>query len=237
MPIFPSWSDIAIRLVCTLAAGLLIGFDRGKHGRPAGLRTTLLVSLAASIAMIQANVLMPTAGKAGNSFVVLDLMRLPLGILSGMGFIGAGAIVRRGNGLLGVTTAATLWFATVLGLCFGGGQIALGWAGLVFGMLVLTGLRPLESRMKQERHGTLVVIVTAGGPTAEGIRASLIAQKYRIASCGVVRAEGGDNQKLTWQINWLASARDSSIPEIIQSLSVHPGVVKVAWTPRLAQIF
>ena len=63
--------------------------------RPA--ETTLLVCLAASLSMIQANLLLGTVGKAGNSFVVLDLMRLPLGILSGMGFSGAGAIVRKGG--------------------------------------------------------------------------------------------------------------------------------------------
>ena len=237
MPISPSWPDIALRLVCTIAAGLLIGFDRGEHGRPAGMRTTLLVCMAASVAMIQANMLMPTAGKPGNSFVVLDLMRLPLGILSGMGFIGAGAILRRGSGIVGVTTAATLWFTTVLGLCFGGGQIYLGLAGLAIGLVVLRGLRPLEASLKQERQGTLVVILTAAGPLAEGIRASLEAQQYRIASFAVVHSEGGDHQKFTWQVTWRGLRRDSSVPEIVHSLSVHPGVTKVSWSPRAAQTF
>ena len=68
----------------------------------------------------------PTTGKPTDSFVTLDLMRLPLGILTGMGFIGAGAILKKGDIVLGVTTATTLWFVTVLGLCFGGGQWILG---------------------------------------------------------------------------------------------------------------
>jgi putative Mg2+ transporter-C (MgtC) family protein len=135
MPVHPEWPDIALRLLCTIVAGFVIGFDRGEHGRPAGLRTSMLVALAARVAMIQANLLMPTNGKAPDSFVVLDLMRLPLGILSGMGFIGAGAIVRRDNIVLGVTTAATLWFITVIGLCFGGGQLLLGFAGVLRGLL------------------------------------------------------------------------------------------------------
>src|ERR1700759_2005439 len=104
------WTDVAMRLICTTIGGLVIGFNREEEGRPAGLRTTLLVALAAALSMIQANLLLGTAGKAADSFVVLDLMRLPLGILSGMGFIGAGAILRRENLVLGVTTAATLWF-------------------------------------------------------------------------------------------------------------------------------
>jgi putative Mg2+ transporter-C (MgtC) family protein len=90
-------------------------WDRGEHGRAAGLRTTLLLSLAACVAMLQGNALMYIVGKTPDSFVVLDLMRLPPGILSGVGFIGAGAILRRDNLVIGVTTAATMWFVTVLG--------------------------------------------------------------------------------------------------------------------------
>ena len=119
MPINPDWQELALRLFLTIVAGTLIGINRGGHGRPAGLRTTLLVCLAASVAMIQTNLLLGTAGKASDSFVTLDLMRLPLGILSGMGFIGGGVILKRQNLVLGVTTAATLWFVTVIGLCLG----------------------------------------------------------------------------------------------------------------------
>jgi len=98
--------------------------------------------------MIQANLLLATIGKTANWFVTLDLMRLPLGILTGMGFIGGGAILRRDSLVLGVTTAATLWFVTVIGLCFGGGQISLGIAAFVLGMLVLSGLRWFDYRVK-----------------------------------------------------------------------------------------
>jgi uncharacterized membrane protein YhiD involved in acid resistance len=86
MPVHPEWSDVALRLLCAVVAGFVTGYDRGEHGRPAGLRTTMLVSFAACVAMIQANLLLAVAGKTPDSFVVLDLMRLPLGILSGMGF-------------------------------------------------------------------------------------------------------------------------------------------------------
>src|SRR5271156_4353417 len=122
MSVNPSWQDIALRLFLTVVAGAVIGINRSEHGRPAGLRTTLLVCLAASIAMIQTNLLLAMSGKPSSSFVTLDLMRLPLGILSGMGFIGAGTILRRDNFIQGITTAATLWFVTIIGLCFGGGQ-------------------------------------------------------------------------------------------------------------------
>ncbi len=104
----------------------------------------MLVCLAASVAMIQANLLLTVRGKETDSFAVMDLMRLPLGILTGMGFIGAGAIVRKGNRTEGITTAATLWSVTVIGLCMGGGQIKLGLVALAACMVVLSGLRWLE---------------------------------------------------------------------------------------------
>lgn len=73
-----------------------------------------------------ANILLPVDGKTATSFGTMDLMRLPLGILTGVGFIGGGAILRRGDLVTGVTTAATLWVVTVIGLCFSGGQLGLG---------------------------------------------------------------------------------------------------------------
>src|SRR5947209_3962697 len=120
MPLTVEWYEIAVRLAVTVVAGVLLGLDRSERARAAGLRTTLLVCLAASIAMILTNLLLSTQGKTAESFATMDPMRLPLGLLCGMGFIGAGAIVRRrGEPIQGVTTAATLWLTTVLGLCFG----------------------------------------------------------------------------------------------------------------------
>jgi putative Mg2+ transporter-C (MgtC) family protein len=150
MPLVVTWSDLALRLFVTFAASLLIGLNRGQHGEPAGLRTTILVGMAAAVAMIQANVLLPTAGKEPGFFSVLDLMRLPLGILAGMGFIGGGAILRRGNLVLGVTTAATLWFVTVIGLCFGGGQLVLGVAATGICLTVLWALKAFEAYIPQD---------------------------------------------------------------------------------------
>src|SRR4029077_18327388 len=106
---------------------------------------------------IQTNLLLATSGKPSNSFVTLDLMRLPLGILSGMGFIGAGTILRRDNLVQGVTTAATLWFVTVIGLCLGGGQLVLGSTALGLGLVGLWGLKWVEEQLPQDRYSTLTL--------------------------------------------------------------------------------
>lgn len=138
------WTDVVLRLLFTFLASLLLGFNRNQHGKAAGMSTTLLVSLAACVAMIQVNFLLPTGGRQPDSFVMNDLMRLPLGILTGVGFIGAGAILRRRDIVLGVTTTATLWLATVMGLAMGGGQIPLGVSTTALGLFALWGVKRLE---------------------------------------------------------------------------------------------
>ena len=152
VPLTLSWKDIALRLVLSVIAGSLIGINRSEGGHAAGLRTTWLVCLAASVAMIQMNLLMSVRGKTPESFAVLDLMRLPLGILTGMGFIGGGAILKRGDMVHGVTTAATLWLVTVIGLCLGGGQLGLGITATALALFILGVLKWLEVNLSQVRH-------------------------------------------------------------------------------------
>ena len=88
-------------LLLTLVAGAIVGVNRSERGRAAGFRTTILVCLTASASMILGNLLLGTTGRPFNSFVTMDVMRLPLGILTGMGFIGAGAILHRANMVTG----------------------------------------------------------------------------------------------------------------------------------------
>ena len=126
-------AEVALRLALTALAAGVLGFDREAAGNTAGMRTMLLVGLAACIAMVEVNLLLDTVGKAPDSFVQLDMMRLPLGVLTGIGFIGGGAILKRRDDVIGLTTAASLWFMTILGLCFGAGLLAFGSAAAAVG--------------------------------------------------------------------------------------------------------
>lgn len=223
------WHEVALRLALTLVAGGLIGVNRGERGRPAGLRTTLLVCLAAAVAMIQANVLLATVGKASDSFVVLDPMRLPLGVLSGIGFIGGGAILRRDDLVLGVTTAATLWFVTVIGLCFGGGQIALGLTALALALVVLWCLKWVERRMRQDRRATLSLAVGAAGPAEDEVRAFLFAKGFRIVSQSVVYAVAIRQRKLLWEVEWHGHANRVRLPDFLDELAQRSDVAELEW--------
>ncbi len=230
MPVDVGWEQISLRLTLTVIAAGLIGLDRGEHGRPAGPRTTILVSLAAAASMIQANLLLLTLGKTDNSFVTLDLMRLPLGVLSGMGFIGGGAILRRGNMVTGVTTAATLWFVTIMGLCFGGGQLGLGVALLVIGSFVLTTLRKAEDRMGRDRRATFILAVQPEGPSERQIRENLLQGNFRIISFAITYTEAG-LRRVRCLLEWRARMDDACTPDMIEHFAKLPGVSMVDWRP------
>lgn len=231
MPLHLTSQDIFWRLLSTVLGAILVGFDRGEHGHAVGMRTTLLVSLAACLAMLQANALLDMTGKAPESFAVMDLMRLPLGILSGIGFIGGGAILRRENLVTGVTTAATLWFMTVLGLCFGGGQIALGWIGIGLGLFILAVLRGLERRIPREAVGTLTVEIEQPGPTEEGLREQLLKAGMKIKSTKLTRRSHEQKIRVEWSIHRVISQNDSEVPSLVKSMSMQAGLSLVEWSP------
>jgi putative Mg2+ transporter-C (MgtC) family protein len=205
MALEPTGLDIALRLGLTLLACGALGLDRSWRGRTAGLRTLILVGLAAATAMIQMSLLTPLTGKTSDSFVTLDPMRLPLGILTGMGFIGGGVILKRGDLVIGVTTAATLWLATVLGLCFGAGEFELGGAAAALGLATVWGLKRVEARFSRE-HRAIARIATgpdhSGFEEIERVAASL---GYRVRPLG--RKRDADRTTLTVEIIWTGAHR------------------------------
>lgn len=235
MPLAPDWWDIAFRLVLSALASAAIGANRGEQDRPVGLRTTMLVSLAATISMIQANLLLPLAGKTPESFAVMDLMRLPLGILSGMGFIGAGAIIRRDTLVRGVTTAATLWFVTVMGLCFGGGQIYLGLAACGLAILVLWPLKWIEHCLGQSRRGELSFTVGGADPVEDGVLSRFVAAGYDVGECSFSLDGDADRRTIRCEIKWRQTSASRTVVELARELAQRPGISGLEWRPLAHQ--
>ncbi|MBY5840675.1 MgtC/SapB family protein [Rhizobium leguminosarum] len=211
MPLTPSWWDIGARIILTLIAGGLIGLDRERGGHAAGFRTTILVALAACVAMIQANLLLSIYG----SFTQMDVLRFPLGVLTGVGFIGGGAILKRGDMLTGVTTAATLWFMTVVGLCFGGGQILTGIAATAVGFTVLSPLKRLDTWLRCEQKAALVVRASNGN--IPDLSAVLNPLGCHAGFLSLHRT--ADSAEVTFELRWLAKDPDMSARAILSALS------------------
>jgi putative Mg2+ transporter-C (MgtC) family protein len=231
MPVEITWQTIALRILLTLVAGALLGVNRSRHGHPAGLRTTLLVTLAASISMIQMNLLLPTNGKPSDSYTVMDLMRLPLGILTGVGFIGAGAIVRKDDMVTGVTTAATMWFSTVVGLCLGGGQLILGSTAMVLGFLVLSALRGPEMKLDEQQRATLTLKLAEDGISEKALRDLLKAAHVHVRTVSVVYLLSVNQKRFDCEVRWPSNKEASQNPAVLSELASLPGLLELEWRP------
>ena len=230
MPLTLDWPAIAVRLVCALAAGAAFGLNRSESGKAAGLRTTMLVCLAAALAMLQANALLDQTGKAEDSFATLDLMRLPLGILTGMGFIGAGAVLRKDGLVIGVTTAATLWFVTVVGLCFGGGQYRLGWGGTVLGLAVLWGLRFVERKLERGKAAWVTICYPLGSDSPRRLSEQLARLGCSLEPRGGRIGEEAGTCEARYLVRWKEPFDRHAVASSFDTLGRASGAVAVQWS-------
>lgn len=227
-----TWPEIVLRLVLAFGVGAAIGWNREEGGRPAGLRTTVLVCLAAAITMVQVNLLLSL--RDDNPLLRLDLMRLPLGVLSGMGFIGGGAILKRGDIVEGVTTAATLWFTTIIGLSLGAGQIGLGLLGFLLALVVLHALGLVESRIPQQRSGTLTISARQGALAGDEIQAQLKHAGFQISASRGTIANDDERHDQSYRLKWRSPHAPTSPPSVLAEIAGRPGILKVEWEPDIA---
>ena len=146
-----------------------------------------------------------------------------------MGFIGAGAIIRRENLIIGVTTAATVWFVTIMGLCFGSGQLGLGAVDAAVGLAVLGGLTWAEDRLPRDRRAVLVLTVSSQGPGESAIRSRIDTGGFQAVPRGVVYDGASHNTVLTFDVNWHSPRTDSTLPAFLRELSTDPAIVALNW--------
>lgn len=229
MTVTVSTQDIILRLLAAALAGALIGLDRGTRGRTAGLRTNILVCLAAAGAMIEANLTLGVLGRTGSSFTMMDALRFPLGILTGIGFIGAGAILRRDSIVRGVTTAATIWLVTVIGLVIGGGYFMLGGALVALALVVLCLLIYVEEALPRDRAALLTVETAKERAVEDDLRASIVKAGYKITLFSI---DVHETRKLRWSLRWRSREKARDTPALVRELMRLPDVRAITWSPQ-----
>jgi putative Mg2+ transporter-C (MgtC) family protein len=143
MPNFES-IDVAVRLGGATLAGAILGINRDLHHKPAGLRTHALVSLGSAVVVV---VVLSTIGAEANA-----LSRVVQGVVTGVGFIGAGVILHHDaqNRVAGLTTAASIWVAAALGVTCGGGNWTTAVLALTLTLAVLTFGGPIEQALERK---------------------------------------------------------------------------------------
>jgi putative Mg2+ transporter-C (MgtC) family protein len=134
--------DVALRLLLAAALGAVIGLEREYHRKPAGLRTNILIAVGSALFTIVSITISVHGGTPD---------RIAAQIVTGIGFIGGGAILRSGRTVHGMTTAATIWVNAAIGMAAGAGEYILATAATVVTLVVLAVLAPIEGYFERRR--------------------------------------------------------------------------------------
>ena len=140
----PDIGEMALRLACAMLVGLVIGTEREYTNRPAGMRTHILVALGACVVSVTGELLFHEYKLLG---ATPDPARLSAQVITGVGFLGAGTIMREGTSVKGLTTAASLWSTACLGLAAGFGYYSLAIAGMLLILITLTFLEVVQKKL------------------------------------------------------------------------------------------
>lgn len=175
--------EMALHLVAALAAGGIIGVERSYHGRPAGFRTHALVCLASSLLMILTVYHDRWFDASFLERVAIDPTRMAQGIMTGIGFLGAGVIMREGLTVRGLTTAASIWITAAIGILIGVGFYFPAGIATALTLIALSVFRWIERKMPIEFYANLTVAFLRNAALPEtALRAAVEGKGFVIAN-------------------------------------------------------
>jgi len=213
--------DMIIRLGLGLLAGAIMGFERSARRQVAGLRTHILISMGATLLMLLSIWIPQQFYELKNG----DPGRIAAQVVSGIGFLGAGAIIRLGHNVRGLTTAASLWFVAAVGLAVGAGMYVAAGVGEAAGLFTLLVLGKLEKKIfPSERLKLLEIIYKNFTPEIDEAMDIIKAAKISIQS---VNMEQGTKNKGTRLRLLVGIPSSADIVLISQNLRAIKGVAKI----------
>ncbi len=172
-----------IRVALAALLGSLIGAERQHHGRSAGFRTQLLVALGSAVAMVVSLQFGQHYGQspAELSTIRVDPARVAYGVMTGVGFLGAGAVIRYGVNVRGLTTAASLWCTAAVGLAAGFGMYEVATAATLLVVFTLLVLPKLDKLIPSRQYKSIVIEARSGqGMTIHSLADLLRSRKVKI---------------------------------------------------------
>ncbi|MDR1894863.1 MAG: MgtC/SapB family protein [Spirochaetales bacterium] len=214
--------DMIIRLALSFAAGAIIGFERASHRQVAGLRTHILISIGATLLMLL-SIWLPQqySGMKGG-----DPGRIAAQVVSGIGFLGAGAIIRLGNNIRGLTTAASLWLIAAVGLALGAGMYIAAGITEIISLFTLLLLRILETRIfPSARNKILELSYENSNPSTREALKVLDTFGIRIESIDIFQNSGKEKLTKLRLLVGLPTATD--IPQLAKALRFEGKVSRI----------
>jgi putative Mg2+ transporter-C (MgtC) family protein len=220
-----SWHQELIRLLIAALLGGAVGLERELREREAGLRTHLLVCMGSALFTLVSAYGFNDFMVNGGNLVRTDPTRIAAQIVTGIGFLGAGAIIRQGLSVRGLTTAATLWLVAGIGMACGAGYYGPALIGTAIALITLGPLRAMSYRGLRRfrpRTARLLVEIPAGGSPAPVI--DVIEQHSgRVVSMEV--AQDGDRRSVDIEVQ----LTEAAAPFVVASVADIDGVREVRW--------
>ncbi len=210
-------------MVAALVAGAVIGTERSFHGRAAGFRTHALVGLASSILMIVATsqgTWFPGAGDA----VRTDPTRMAQGIMTGIGFLGAGVIFKEGLTVRGLTTAASIWTTATIGILMGVGEYVAGAVATVLALGILSVFRQIEMRFPTHMYARHAIRFDRGAAMPEpDVRKLLSDHGFKAANLSYHLSEDGGTVEYRMAIRTVKAENLRRLAETLSGLATVRG--------------
>lgn len=217
--------QIVLRLLCAMAVGMVIGTEREYSNRPAGMRTHILVALGACSVMLTGELIFIQYRPYGST---PDPARLAAQVITGVGFLGAGTILREGPNVHGLTTAASLWAVACLGVAAGGGYYSVAVIGMIFIFITLTVFETLQNRLVGTQHGLVYYCLETPDVSAGLDTLTQNAQRYsvRVSDMKTYRLDSG-SYRIVFQVDITGLHTHNRRKNFVEKLTSDPAVTSL----------
>lgn len=228
-PVDAVLTEMAVRLVGALLVGAAIGFERTYRGRPAGFRTHALVCMSTALLMLLTVYEELWVPDGGPMRVTLDPTRMAQGIMTGIGFLGAGAIMKDGLSVRGLTTAASIWITAAIGILVGIGFYAPAAMAAVLTLGTLSVFGWIESKLPVQFYAHFTVrFARAAQVPEEEMRRILSEHGFTIANLNY-RLDGKDDFFEYRMV--IRASRKKHASELSETLARRPDVLEFRLSP------
>ena len=220
-------AELILRIVVGMLLGGVIGYERDIHGRPAGLRTHAVVALASATFTVVSTHLVFFQNYTAGGVTEVDGSRIAASVVSGIGFLAGGAILRNGITVQGLTTAAGLWLVAAIGMCAGAGMYVESVAATVVGIAALTLLRRFEDKDNRVRR-RLAVTISDGATTADALLTKFRARDVLATLECCSKDTSGSIRQLTFSVRLIPDGGEEALVSVLET---QPGIIKMQLDP------
>jgi putative Mg2+ transporter-C (MgtC) family protein len=221
--IFGEW-EFFFQLLLAAVYGGLIGLEREVHGRPAGLRTHILVCLGSAVIIVAFEKLQVALQAQGGIMIRMDPARAAAGIITGIGFLGAGTILKGKDFVKGLTTAASIWVVAAIGITLGLGEFNLATITLVFVLLALFVLDKID--ISSSQYGKIHLEGKGGTEVFEKAKSELVRLGFEIKGYRLETSPKDSFTKLRFMVRFKERIAG---PDVVFALARFEGIERVSW--------